>query len=43
MAEAQNANGDAREISYLWQSQLGKLLEQSDRKPEANRCLYSSL
>ena len=35
LAEILNANGDAREISYLWQSQLGKLLEQSGRTEEA--------
>ena len=28
LAQAQNINGDAREISYLWQSQLGKLHRQ---------------
>ena len=35
IAEAQNARGDAREIGYLWQSQLGALLERSGRKSEA--------
>ena len=35
IAEAQNISGDAREIGYLWQSQLGKLLEQSGQKSEA--------
>jgi len=35
LAEALNATGDAREISYLWQSQLGKLLAQSKRQEEA--------
>jgi CHAT domain-containing protein len=35
VAEAQNIAGDAREISYLWQSQLGMLLERSGRKEEA--------
>jgi CHAT domain-containing protein len=35
MAEAQNVNYDAREVSYLWQSQLGMLLEQSGSKKEA--------
>ena len=35
LAEAQNINGDAREVSYLWQSQLGKLLEKSGRTGEA--------
>ncbi|MEL6929406.1 MAG: CHAT domain-containing protein, partial [Cyanobacteria bacterium J06600_6] len=31
----QSANGDTREMSYLWQSQLGKLLEQSGNPSEA--------
>ena len=35
LAESLNINGDTREISYLWQSQLGRLLEQSDRPSEA--------
>jgi CHAT domain-containing protein len=35
VAEAQNVDSDAREISYLWQSQLGLLLEQSGKKEEA--------
>ncbi|MEM6612945.1 MAG: CHAT domain-containing protein [Cyanobacteria bacterium P01_C01_bin.72] len=35
VAETLNATADAREISYLWQSQLGKLLEQSQRPEEA--------
>ncbi|MEO1672417.1 MAG: CHAT domain-containing protein, partial [Cyanobacteria bacterium J06631_2] len=35
LAETLNATGDAREISYLWQSQLGKLLEKSQRQAEA--------
>lgn len=35
VAEAQNIAGDAREISYLWQSQLGTLLERSGSKEEA--------
>jgi CHAT domain-containing protein len=35
LAEAENNHSDAREISYLWQSQLGTLLEQSDRIDEA--------
>ena len=35
VAETLNANGDAREISYLWQSQLGKLLERANRTEEA--------
>lgn len=28
LAQEQNFNGDAREITYLWQSQLGRLLKQ---------------
>jgi CHAT domain-containing protein len=35
VAEAQNVAGDAREVSYLWQSQLGMLLERSGSKEEA--------
>ncbi|MEN9521170.1 MAG: hypothetical protein RLZZ381_3758 [Cyanobacteriota bacterium] len=35
VAEAQNVVGDVREVSYLWQSQLGMLLERSGRKEEA--------
>jgi CHAT domain-containing protein len=35
VAEAQNIAGDAREVSYLWQSQLGMFLERSGRKEEA--------
>ena len=35
VAEAQNVAGDAREINYLWQSQLGMFLERSGRKEEA--------
>jgi CHAT domain-containing protein len=35
LAEAENTHSDAREVSYLWQSQLGILLEQSGRKDEA--------
>jgi CHAT domain-containing protein len=35
LAEAENNQSDAREIAYLWQSQLGTLLEQSDRNDEA--------
>jgi len=35
LAQAQNAQQDARELTYLWQSQLGKLLEQEQKKPEA--------
>ena len=34
LAEAANTYGDVREISYLWQSQLGKLLQQA-RQDEA--------
>ncbi|RCJ19605.1 hypothetical protein A6770_05545 [Nostoc minutum NIES-26] len=33
LAQEQNINGDAREITYLWQSQLGSLLrKQGDQK-----------
>ncbi|BAY23162.1 tetratricopeptide domain protein [Calothrix sp. NIES-2100] len=33
LAQEQNINGDAREITYLWQSQLGRLLrKQKDSK-----------
>ena len=35
MAIAQNINGDTREVSYLWQSQLGQLLEQEGKTDEA--------
>ncbi len=35
VAEAENVNHDTREVSYLWQSQLGLLLEQSGRREEA--------
>ena len=35
LAEAENSNGDVREISYLWQSQLGKFLQQTGRHEEA--------
>ncbi len=35
LAETQNIDGDAREISYLWQSQLGQLLEREGNKDEA--------
>jgi CHAT domain-containing protein len=35
VAEAQNVNHDAREVSYLWQSQLGMLLERSGSTEEA--------
>jgi len=35
LAETQKFNTDTREISYLWQSQLGNLLEQSQRPEEA--------
>ena len=46
LAETLNTSGDAREISYLWQSQLGKLLEQSGRTEEAvnaYRLAYNTL
>ena len=35
LAQAQNINGDAREISYLWQSQLGKFHRQQGNEAEA--------
>jgi CHAT domain-containing protein len=35
VAEAENTHSDAREVSYLWQSQLGILLEESGRRDEA--------
>ena len=35
LAQAQNINGDAREVTYLWQSQLGQLLEQQGKTTEA--------
>ena len=35
IAQAQTINRDAREISYLWQSQLGQLLEQQGDKDAA--------
>jgi CHAT domain-containing protein len=35
LAQEQNINGDSREISYLWQSQLGKLLKQQGEVEEA--------
>lgn len=35
MAEAQNIHGDAREVTYLWQSSLGQLLEQEGKTSEA--------
>jgi CHAT domain-containing protein len=35
LAEAENVNTDVREITYLWQSQMGQLLEQQGNKPEA--------
>ncbi len=35
MAIAQNVNGDTREVSYLWQSQLGQLLEKEGKTDEA--------
>ncbi|MGF1590671.1 MAG: CHAT domain-containing protein [Pleurocapsa sp.] len=35
LAEAQNIYGDSREISYLWQSQLGQFLEREGNTDEA--------
>ncbi|MDJ0569462.1 MAG: CHAT domain-containing protein [Pleurocapsa sp. MO_192.B19] len=35
LAEAQNINGNAREVTYLWQSQIGQLLEQEGKTAEA--------
>jgi CHAT domain-containing protein len=35
LAQEQNINGDAREISYLWQSQLGQLLEKQGKHQDA--------
>ncbi|MGL6338559.1 MAG: CHAT domain-containing protein, partial [Waterburya sp.] len=35
LAEAENVNTDVREITYLWQAQMGQLLEQQGNKPEA--------
>ena len=35
LAQAQNINDDAREVTYLWQSQLGQLLEQQGKTDEA--------
>jgi len=35
LAQEQNINGDAREISYLWQSQLGQLLEKQGKRQDA--------
>ena len=35
LAQEQNINGDTREISYLWQSQLGKLLKQQGKYESA--------
>ncbi|MEM7592525.1 MAG: CHAT domain-containing protein, partial [Cyanobacteria bacterium P01_A01_bin.83] len=35
IAVAQNINSDTREISYLWQSQLGQLLEQEGKTEQA--------
>ncbi len=35
LAQEQNINGDTREISYLWQSQLGRLLKQQGKYESA--------
>ncbi|MGD1921388.1 MAG: CHAT domain-containing protein [Pleurocapsa sp.] len=35
VAQSSNSNNDAREITYLWHSQLGQLLEQQRKIPDA--------
>jgi CHAT domain-containing protein len=35
LAEAENVNTDVREITYLWQAQMGQLLEQQGNNSEA--------
>lgn len=35
LAEAQNINGDTREVTYLWQSSLGQLLEKEGKTSDA--------
>ncbi len=35
LAEAENVNTDVREITYLWQAQMGQLLEQQGTNSEA--------
>ena len=42
LAQAQSVNGDAREVIYLWQSQLGKLLEQKGKIAEATQAYISA-
>ncbi len=42
LAQTQNVNGDAREVMYLWQSQLGKLLEQKGKIAEASEAYISA-
>ena len=39
LAQEQAINGDAREIIYLWQSQLGRLLKEQGDAPGAIACL----
>ncbi len=41
LAQEQNINGDAREMSYLWQSQLGQLLKQKG-DPKAAIAAYAA-
>ncbi len=42
LAQEQNINGDAREISYLWQSQLGRLLKQQGKYEDAIAAYYAA-
>ncbi len=42
LAQTQNVNGDAREVMYLWQSQLGKLLKQEGKTAEATEAYISA-
>jgi len=41
LAQEQNINGDAREMTYLWQSQLGQLLKQKG-DPKAAIAAYAA-
>jgi len=41
LAQEQNVNGDAREMTYLWQSQLGELLKQKG-DPKAAIAAYAA-
>jgi CHAT domain-containing protein len=41
LAQEQNINGDAREMTYLWQSQLGQLLKQKG-DPQAAIAAYAA-